>query len=171
MSESLIINVRRQLHWQRRLFSDAGTALLWGCWLWLFRPLFAVLSGLIGTGLGIQHSLLTALTLSGATSLENTALALLSTAGLLLLWNQLTTKLAQGQSPEQKLVCRPPDYAAHFGLSAAHVMRCRSNQFCVVHHDDRGNIARIELRGKPALPDSPAMPVTSALVSRQRLAA
>ena len=145
MSNPLIINVRRQLHWQRRLFSDASTAMLWGLWLWLFRPVFAAMVGLVSAGLGVQHSLLTALTLSGANSIGNTAMALVVTSVALLLWNLTTGKLAATTASQSvALLNTTPNYAAHFGLSVAQLQNCRSSKVCVVQHDEQGRIVRID---------------------------
>jgi poly-beta-1,6-N-acetyl-D-glucosamine biosynthesis protein PgaD len=144
MSESVIINVRRQLHWQRRFFSDATTAMLWGFWLWLFRPVFGILASFVGTGLGLQHSLLTALTVVAPTSLETTALALVATSAILLLWNVAAAKLAPGDSSSATQASALPDYASHFGMTSAEVAQLRSNRICVVHHDEQGRIVGIE---------------------------
>lgn len=154
MSDSVIINVRRQLHWQRRLFSDATTAMLWGLWLWLFRPVFGILASLIGTGLGMQHSLLTALTLVAPTSLGTTAVALVATSVLLLGWNLLAGRMSAAEAPLPDLASALPDYAAHFGLEAAELAQCRASRVCVVHHDEQGRIVQIAaapVRTLPAL--------------------
>jgi hypothetical protein len=73
MSDSVIINVRKQLHWQRRLFSDATTAALWGFWLWLCRPVIGVVTWLLGLGAGLQHSFVQLMALNAPVSLERTA--------------------------------------------------------------------------------------------------
>ena len=52
MQDSLIINVRGELGWHRRLFSDAGTAALWGVWLWLCQPAIGAVALMCGTHLG-----------------------------------------------------------------------------------------------------------------------
>ena len=47
MQDSLIINVRGELGWHRRLFSDATTAALWGAWLvWRLVHFTRVMAGI-----------------------------------------------------------------------------------------------------------------------------
>jgi poly-beta-1,6-N-acetyl-D-glucosamine biosynthesis protein PgaD len=141
MSDSLIINVRKQLHWQRRLFSDASTAALWGFWLWLCRPVIGALSWLVGLGAGVQHSLVQVMAQNAPVSLERTALALCSTSGTLLLWNLFTVRRsAPTQSPPL------PDYGSYFGLSDQQLQSCRNSQVSVVHHDEQGRIVSVESR-------------------------
>jgi poly-beta-1,6-N-acetyl-D-glucosamine biosynthesis protein PgaD len=142
MAHSLIINARRELGWHRRLFSDASTAMLWGFWIWLWRPVLSAVSWLAGPRLGLQHSLAKALALIvPASTVENTAVALFGTSGSLLLWNLFSVRRApQPESPGL------PDYARHFGLSEKQVADGRTQQICTVHHDERGQILRIETR-------------------------
>lgn len=141
MSHSPIINVRKQLHWQRRLVSDASTAMLWGFWLWLCRPVAGAVTWMLGLRFGAQHSLVQLLALASPVSIERTALALCSTSGTLLLWN-LVSERRNGRTP----VSSSPDYASHFGLTEAEIQRCRGTQVSVVHHDDQGRIIRVEAR-------------------------
>jgi poly-beta-1,6-N-acetyl-D-glucosamine biosynthesis protein PgaD len=147
MSHSLIINVRKQLHWQRRLFSDAGTAMLWGFWLWLCRPVVGALSWMLGLRLGVQHSLVQVLALSAPVSVERTALALCSTSGTLVLWNLVRER----RNARPRVHCIP-DYASYFGLSEQDLQKCRESQVSVVHHNEQGQILRIESMGRSKPP-------------------
>jgi poly-beta-1,6-N-acetyl-D-glucosamine biosynthesis protein PgaD len=141
MNGSPIINARRQLRWQRRLFSDATTALLWGGWLWLCRPAVLVISRLLGLGLGLRHPAVKLLTLGAPVSVEGTALALFGTSGVLLLWNRLSSQPAL-----RPRLTALPDYAGHFGIPMQTIMAGRSSSVCVVQHDDEGRITHIETR-------------------------
>jgi poly-beta-1,6-N-acetyl-D-glucosamine biosynthesis protein PgaD len=143
MSHSLIINARRELGWHRRLFSDATTAMLWGFWLWLWRPVLSAISWLAGPRLGLQHSVAKALALIVPTSsVANTAVALFGTSGSLLLWKLFSARSApKPLSPELPDL---PDYARHFGLSEREVAGGRAQQICTVHHDEFGRILRID---------------------------
>ena len=141
MSDSLIINVRKQLHWQRRLASDASTAMLWGFWLWLCRPMVGAVTWMLGLRFGAQHSLMQLLTLNAPVAIERTVLALCSTSGTLFFWN-LVSERRNTRAP----VSSRPDYAGHFGLSEAEIQSCRRSQVSVVHHDALGRITRIEAR-------------------------
>ncbi|MGD9843722.1 MAG: poly-beta-1,6-N-acetyl-D-glucosamine biosynthesis protein PgaD [Steroidobacteraceae bacterium] len=137
MNHSLIINLRGQLRWQHRLFSDATTAALWGYWLWLCRPLIGAATWLIGTVL--QHPIVQSVALSSTTSLPRTAIALCSTSGSLLIWSHITHKLSVCP-----LVPAVVDYADYFKLCPAAIQAGRDRQVSVVHHDERGRIVRVE---------------------------
>jgi poly-beta-1,6-N-acetyl-D-glucosamine biosynthesis protein PgaD len=138
MSESLIINDRRQLHWQHRLFGDASTAALWGFWLWLCRPLIGVVALLAGSGFATKHGLVH-VALGGPVSMGHTALALCSTSGSLLLWNMMVERRTR-DLPAQAL----PNYAAYFDLPVQQIQAGRDSKVSVVHHDETGRIVRVE---------------------------
>lgn len=138
MSHPLIINVRQQLHWQQRLFSDASTAMLWGLWLWLWRPVLSTLNWLAGMGAGMQPTLLK---LMLPASVEGGVVALVGTSGTLLLWNLLPARRAAAQ-PGPDLAA----YAQHFQLPVQAIEAGRESRICVVHHDAQGRILRIEPR-------------------------
>jgi poly-beta-1,6-N-acetyl-D-glucosamine biosynthesis protein PgaD len=139
MKDTPIINARHQLRWHRRLASDASTALLWGGWLWMCRPALVAVTRMLG--LGLKHPAGKLLALGGPVSLEGTVLALVGTAGLLLLWNRLSSQPAL--RPQLTLL---PDYAGHFGVDTQTIVAGRNSPICVVHHDDQGRITRIEAR-------------------------
>lgn len=145
MNNSLIINVRGQMHWQQRLFSDASTAMLWGCWLWLFRPAFYVIAGIFAAALGLQHAWVAPSSLSGPASLESAVLGLMATALLLPVWNSLTTKPRWGKPTSPSGDSTAQDCAAHCGLTAGQLQHYRSSKIAVVHHDELGHIVSIEM--------------------------
>ncbi len=141
MNDSLIIDARPHLHWQSRLFSDASTAMLWGCWLWLWRPLLSIYAWTMGLGVGLHATLMKLPALGASLSVENSAVALFSTSSTLLLWKFLSTDKAQ-QAQARPL----RDYATHFGLPEQDIRTGRDSSVCVVHHDAQGRIVRIEQR-------------------------
>lgn len=141
MQDTLIINVRRQLHWQRRLACDASTLMLWAAWLWLCRPLFGAVATLCGSRAGAHFGTAGAALSCTPASVEWSAMLLAGTSVLLLLWKQLTAR--QAQRPR---LAAQPDYAAHFGLSAQDIQRSRDCPVCVVHHDESGRIVQIHDR-------------------------
>ena len=95
MSERLIIDARRHLNWNRRLFSDGSTLLLWSAWLWLCRSLLLRLAHTVGVALGVQHhSVARPYPGTGMPSIEDAVFALLGTCSLLMLWNRLASQPA-----------------------------------------------------------------------------
>jgi poly-beta-1,6-N-acetyl-D-glucosamine biosynthesis protein PgaD len=140
VKDTPIINARHQLRWQRRLVSDASTALLWAGWLWLCRPAVFALTRLLGLALGLKHPATRLLTSDAPVSVEGTVLALAGTAGLLLLWNRLSAQPAL--RPQTTVL---PDYAGHFGIDTQTIVAGRHSAVCTVHHDEQGRITRIEL--------------------------
>ena len=138
MSNTLIINVRRQMPWQHRLASDTSTAMLWGWWLWLCRPALGVISGLSTFGVSLPMSKL--VMFGSAASLEPMA-ALVGTSSTLMLWNMLPT---QATPAAKARTIR--DYSNHFGLSEDQILSGQSSSICVVHHGENGQITGIEHR-------------------------
>jgi poly-beta-1,6-N-acetyl-D-glucosamine biosynthesis protein PgaD len=149
MSNTLIINARRQLRWQQRLLSDASTFALWSMWLWLCRPVVLSLLGLVGVTLGVSHRPLHPLFPGSAVTLEDAVVSLLGTGGLLMLWNRVSSQPAV--RPECGI---EPDYAAHFGLEIAQIAKGRDSAVCVVHHDEQGRITRIDSNPPQAQPSA-----------------
>ena len=131
-TESLIIDARQQLPWHRRFFSDTSTAVMWGVWLLLWRPVLFV------TGLmSVAHHRVFAPGIG--VDLEQYLVALLACAAALLLWSGLPAK--QVRNPRAK---QTSDYADYFELPESSIESSRQSQICIVHHDEHGKIIRIE---------------------------
>lgn len=137
MRRSLIINARHQLHWHHRLVSDAFTAMLWGGWLWLWRPVMGTFNWLSGVGANFHPTLMKLL--GGIINLEGSAVMLAGTSGTLLLWRLLPSRTAHSEEAHDL-----GDYARHFQLPEQEVMDGRASSICVVHHDEHGRIIRID---------------------------
>ena len=131
MSRSLIINARHRLRWHQRLCSDASTVIMWGAWLKLWYPMLRS-SGWVADLAFLSDS---------AGDVQRYAVALASTSGTLLLWNQLPA--SKVSFPEVQSLA---DYARHFELSEEEILAGRGTSVSVVHHDDLGRITRVERR-------------------------
>jgi poly-beta-1,6-N-acetyl-D-glucosamine biosynthesis protein PgaD len=145
----LIIDARRQLSWNRRLFSDASTLVLWSMWLWMCRSAVLRMVGTLGVMAGISagsHSASPAV-IAGMFSIEDAALALVGTGATLMLWNRLAS-----QPAPMPRIHAVPDFAAHFGVEAPMLDAARASQVCTVHHDDTGRILRIDAQEVSASP-------------------
>ncbi|HEX6592911.1 MAG TPA: poly-beta-1,6-N-acetyl-D-glucosamine biosynthesis protein PgaD [Moraxellaceae bacterium] len=141
MSDSLIINARQHLRWHERLFSDASTAMLWGVWLWLWRPVLSTVNWLAALGASFQPTLMKLLANGSPLNIEGGVVALVGTSGTLLLWNLLPARKAE--APQVHTL---RDYAGHFQLPEQDILAGRASSVCVVHHDEQGRIVRIEQR-------------------------
>lgn len=141
MSDSLIINARHHLQWHTRLFSDTSTAMMWGCWLYLWRPVVSTLNWVANMGFGVRPFAALAST-TMPISWELSAMALVGASGSLLLWNLLPTRKARETHKVQNL----SDYATHFQLPEHHIAAGRETSVCVVHHDAEGRIVHIEAK-------------------------
>lgn len=144
MTGSLIINARHRLAWHQRLFSDASTAMMWGCWLWLWSPLLRSSRWLADLGARSYPTLLNLVASGSADAIQFSVLALACASGALLVWKRLPARKFCRSEPAALPVC---DYARHF-LLPEHVLRAgRSAAVCVVRHDESGRIVKLECRG------------------------
>ena len=134
-----IINIRSQMRWRDRLFSDAGTLALWSAWLWLCRPAILGAVGMVGVAMGMKRPAPGTLAASSLPSVEEMALVLIGVSALLLLWNRLSRQPAVRPRIDQL-----PDFERHFGLDNELITAARDSQRCVVHHDELGRIIAIE---------------------------
>ncbi len=143
MSNHLIINARHHLNWHQRFVSNASTAMLWGGWLWMWRPLLNIFNWINNLGASFQPTLLKLVANGTPMNIEGSVMALVGTSGTLLLWNMLPARKAT-TSPQAPLL---RDYAAHFQLPEQDILAGRASDVCIVHHDDNGRITRIESQG------------------------
>lgn len=139
MNSRPIINIRHQLRWHHRLYSDASTLALWSAWLWLCRPAILGAIGMVGVAFGRKHPAPGTLAANALPSFEEMALLLIGVSALLLLWNRLSREPAV--RPRVELL---PDFGRHFGLTVDQITAARDSQRCVVHHDEQGRIVSIE---------------------------
>lgn len=135
-TETLIIDVRNQVPWHKRYLSNTTTAMLWGCWLFLWRPL-VIFIGYIS----IQKPHLVEHFFSAiAHVLENGFTALLACAVSLWLWSHFIPSKTKAQAKDKSL----EEYAGHFNLDANSLMLSRKQKIATVHHDADGKITYID---------------------------
>ena len=139
-NKSLIIDLSSQLHWHQRMLSDLCTAMLWGVWFYLWRPITGVIAWLHSwTMLAPPAS--TKFMMTGVISIEG-LMAVAGAAGTLMLWS-LLPKRGVARKPVVNTV---EDAAAYFQLPVDSIEQGRQADICRVHHDERGRIVRIETR-------------------------
>ncbi len=135
-SNNLIIDLRRKLPWHKRYMSNTSTAMMWACWLFLWRPIVLVI-GLIGLqkphlvhevlhafGIGVQHGIT----------------ALIACAVALWLWSHFIP----AKTVKKSEVKTTDDYAEYFALPMTQIEHGREQKISTVHHDENGRITFIE---------------------------
>lgn len=132
MNNPLIINIRKQMDWQQRLFSDSSTALMWAMWLYLWRPM-VVISGVhaVNTHPVLFHFVTQ---ISPAMMSSIIAVVIFGAVGLLL-WARLPSNRIRPMAHKTLT-----DYARHFQLSKQDIIAAREAQICTVYHDRHGRI-------------------------------
>lgn len=135
-TETLIIDVRDQLPWHRRYLSNTTTAMLWGFWLFLWRPL-VILIGYISVQKPhlIEHFFGTL-----AHVLENGFTALLACAVSLWLWSHFIPSKTKAQAKDKST----EEYARSFNLDIQALKMSRLQKVVTVHHDANGRITHID---------------------------
>ncbi len=132
---SLIINIRQHLHWRKRLFSDTTTAVMWGAWLYLWRPVL-----MLGSAQAIWsvHKGTVHFAFATSDSLEYVIEAVLVGCLVLLLWTFLPSRRVSDT------VARTlEDYAEHFHLPTEQIIAARAANICTVYHDAHGQITSV----------------------------
>ncbi len=140
MNNSLIINIRQQLDWQQRFFSDSSTALAWAMWLYLWRPL-VVITGVhaVNTHPTLFHF---ASGISPAMLGSIIAVVIFGAVGLLL-WARLPSNRIKPMAHKTLT-----DYARYFELSKQEIIAGREANVCTVYHDAQGKIVAIRPQEK-----------------------
>ncbi|OTG91606.1 poly-beta-1,6-N-acetyl-D-glucosamine biosynthesis protein PgaD [Acinetobacter sp. ANC 3813] len=135
-SNSLIIDLRRQLPWHKRYASNTSTAMMWAVWLLLWRPVLIV-AGLMSLQ---KHHVLQHLFGSFGLGLEHGITALFACVAALLLWSNYMP----AKTVEKTQVKTMTDYVHHFNVPVKEVEQGRQKKISIVHHDEHGKIVRIE---------------------------
>ncbi|MFO1391935.1 MAG: poly-beta-1,6-N-acetyl-D-glucosamine biosynthesis protein PgaD [Agitococcus sp.] len=137
----LIINARSHLPWQTKVLSDSLTAIMWGAWLFLWRPVVHVVIVLHAIGCTDVHKISSMLhSCTPDINFENGLLALLSSVTALLLWSLLPSKKVKTAHRVNSL----RDYAQYFQLNDQQINQGRHKQIAVVYHNEQGQIIGIK---------------------------
>ena len=134
-----IINARHELGRGRRLASDIATLLLWIGWILLWIPALNTLRDAhrlnVDWGLAAQEAVDTITPIS----LSHSALLVLGTCALLLLWSLIPNRkpaVPQTETLEEE--------SLRLQVPREELQDGRDSRICVVHHDDDGAIRSIE---------------------------
>lgn len=137
-----IINARRELGRGRRLASDVGTLLLWIGWILLWIPAFRTLREAhrlkVDWGFAVQEAVDTITPIS----LTHSALLVLGTCAMLLLWSLIPNRKPAAVPVTETL----EDEARRLHVPRQELQDGRDSRVCVVHHDDDGVIRSVERR-------------------------
>ena len=134
-TQSLIIDVREQLPWHKRYMSTTTTAMLWACWLFLWRPFVLVMSFIVIQKPHLLHHFFTTF----GHVLENGFTALIACAVSLWLWSNFVPSKTKREAEDKSI----EEYAHHFGLNTEHLLQARSQKISTVYHDADGHITDI----------------------------
>lgn len=135
--QSVIIDIRHQLPWQKRYLTNTSTLMLWGAWLLLWQPL------MISLGMLDHHhnsDLLDQIMHVFFGILEHGFIAILACALMLWLWSNFIP----AKSVKYTQLKGINDYAAHFELTAEQIHSCRNKKIVTVHHNASGQIIKVE---------------------------
>lgn len=135
-TNSLIIDLRAQLPWHRRYMSTTSTAMLWGVWFLLWRPMVVLFTLMTYDKPYGFHRLLNAFWFG----LQMDMITLLTCAAILCLW----CKLIPAHSVKHAKKKSTHDYARHFDLPEQEIVQGRQQKVTVVHHNEHGQIIRVE---------------------------
>lgn len=135
-TQSLIIDLRGQLPWHRRYMSTTSTALLWGCWFLLWRPMVVLFTFFVDSRPYEYHKLLNAFW----AGLQFDMISLILCAAVLCLWCKLIP--AHTAKAMQQKTTR--DYARYFALPEQEITQGRAQKITVIHHNEQGQIIRVD---------------------------
>lgn len=133
--DSLIIDVRGQLPWQKRCFSNTTTLLMWVCWLFLWQPVMNDI-GVLNTQ---SDRLVDQIINAFFNILEHGFVALLICSVMLWIWSHYipskTAKVIEAKTMH--------DYATEFGVDEMQIETARHQKIVTVYHDQSGKIVDI----------------------------
>ena len=135
-TESLIIDVRGQLPWHRRYFTTTLTAMLWACWLFLWRPMVLAISYISIQKPHLVHYFFSTF----AQVLENGFFALIACAVSLWLWSNFVPAKSKREAQTKSTT----QYAGYFDLDAEALIHARQQKISTVHHSIDGKITGIQ---------------------------
>lgn len=138
--ETLIINKRRELPRTKRIIWDIITILLWGGFIYLWKPVFHIFYRIITLGapseelsdwiFGEIHSV----------TFEHALYMLIGTPIVLF----ILSRLNRHQAPSEHLIYHSDDYSNYFKVSGTELEQCRNSQLVTVYHDDHGHILHLD---------------------------
>ncbi|MFT4020947.1 MAG: poly-beta-1,6-N-acetyl-D-glucosamine biosynthesis protein PgaD [Acinetobacter sp.] len=135
-TNSLIIDLRSQLPWHRRYVSTTTTAMLWGCWFLLWRPMVVLYTLIVYQKHYAFHKLFNAFWLG----LQMDMIILITCAAILSLWCKLIPARTVKHIKQKSM----SDYSRYFELPEQQIVQGRQQKISVVHHNEYGQIVRVE---------------------------
>lgn len=136
--KNLIINVRSQMSWYRRLTTNVMTASMWVGWLFLLRPFFGFV-GWVQSGTIALRPILLKIIGSSIFTAEG-LMTLLGTSGALMLWSLLPSHRPRVQPNFQPVLTQ----SEFFALPQEEIENGQAASIVIVHHGELGQIVRIE---------------------------
>lgn len=138
--ETLIINKRRELPKTKRIIWDIITILLWGWFIYLWKPVIHVFHRIITLNapagelsdwiFGEVHSV----------TFEHALYMLIGTPIVLF----ILSRVHRHQAPSEHLIYHSTDYSSYFNLDDKALQQCVSSQLVTVYHDEFGHITDLK---------------------------
>jgi poly-beta-1,6-N-acetyl-D-glucosamine biosynthesis protein PgaD len=138
--ETLIINKRHELPRTKRWAWDAITIVLWGVFIYLWKPVFHIFYRIVTLGappdeisdwiFGEIHSV----------TFEHGIEMLIGTPIVLF----ILSRLNRHKAPTEHLIYHNDDYAAYFKLDNKALEASNKSQLVTVHYDEHGHITAID---------------------------
>lgn len=135
-TESLIIDLREQLPWHRRYFTTTLTAMLWACWLFLWRPIALAIGYISIEKPHLVHYFFSTF----AQVLENGFFALIGCAVSLWLWSHFVPAKTKKEAETKDIA----QYAKHFNLDQDALIQARQQKIATVYHNSNGQVTDIK---------------------------
>lgn len=135
-TESVIIDIRHQIPWQKRYLSNTGTLLLWGFWILLWQPI-AMALGWVEVR---QQRLVDQVIVTFFSVVEHGLIMIVLSAFFLWIWSHCIPSKSMKMLPNHTV----QDYARHYQIEVQSIDHARQQKVVTVYHDESGKIQRIE---------------------------
>lgn len=137
--ETLIINKRRELPRTKRIIWDIITLLLWGGFIYLWKPVFHIFYRIITLGAPAEELSDWIYGEIHSVTVDHALYMLIGTPIVLF----ILSRLNHHQAPSEHLIYHSSDYSGYFNVDNAELEECVNSQLVTVYHDDHGHITHL----------------------------
>lgn len=138
--EKLIINQRHELPFRKKLIWDFITVLLWGGWLYLWKPVFDVIYQMLIRPDHPHEVSKTIFSDINVVPVDQALIMLVATPAILF----ILSRIHRHKKPSAHLILDEEDYREYFGIAKNVYHECLNSQQITVYHNEQGQIIRLE---------------------------